>query len=112
MMARTPPMNFTSGKKEIVLIMEAHSPGTHTKVKAFYDTRTIRSKAVQPGRGYKIDEITKKDKFIDKYMGKVYADNSEILSMGLEYFYNDSVKLATKDSGMFDFIFNVVRGIK
>ena len=63
--------------------MEAYSPGMHTKVKAFYDTRTIRSKAVQPGRGYRIDEITKKDKFIDKYMGKVYVNNSEILSMGL-----------------------------
>jgi hypothetical protein len=45
-------------------------------------------------------------------MRKVYADNSEILSMGLEYFYNDPIKLATKDSGMVDFIFNVARGIK
>jgi len=36
---------------------------------------------------------------------------SEILSMRLEYFYNDPKKLATKDPGMFDFIYNAVRGI-
>ncbi len=35
---------------------------------------------------------------------------SEILSMGLECFYNDPIKLATKDPEMFDFIFNVARG--
>ena len=36
---------------------------------------------------------------------------SEILSMGLEYFYNDPIKLATKDPGMFVSIYNAVRGI-
>jgi len=34
---------------------------------------------------------------------------SEILSMGLEYFYSDPIKLATKDPGMFDSIYNAVR---
>ncbi|MBE3128383.1 MAG: AAA family ATPase [Actinobacteria bacterium] len=38
-------------------------------------------------------------------------DFSEILSMGLEYFYNDPIKLTTKDPGIFDSIYNAVREI-
>lgn len=92
--------------------LEEHSPGIHTKVQAFYDARTAGEKAKWLGRGYKKHEIYKADKFIDKYMGKVYDDGTEILSMGLEYFYNEPVKLATKDPEMFDFIYNLVRGIE
>lgn len=39
-------------------------------------------------------------------------DFREILSMRLEYFYNDLIKLATKDPEMFDFIIDIVRGVK
>ena len=91
--------------------LEEHSPGMHKKVKAFYDSRTIGEKAVHLGSGYGPKELTKKDKFIDKYMGKVYPEATEILSTGLEYFYNNPAKLATKDPGMFDFIYNVLRGL-
>ena len=91
--------------------LEEHSPGMHRKVMAFYDSRTVGEKAVSLGSGYGRGELTKKDKFIDKYMGKVYPKASEIVSMGLQYFYNDPAKLAVKDPGMFDFIYNLVRGI-
>ena len=48
-------------------------------------------------------------------MGKLYKQfgdqhATEILSMGLEYFYRDPVKLATEDADFFAFIYNLVRG--
>ena len=60
---------------------------------------------------YGDDELTKADNFIDVYMGKYYKDASEILSMGLQYFYSNPVELMTKDPEYFDFIYNLVRGI-
>jgi len=63
------------------------------------------------GSGYGKDELTRKDKFIDAYMGKDYRGQaSEILSMGLQYFYNDPYKLAIKDPEYFNFIYKIVRG--
>lgn len=92
--------------------IELNSPGVHAKVQAFYDMRTAGEKAKWLGRGYRPDEMFKKDKFIDNYMGKVYKGATEVLSMGLEYIYNDPMKLMTKDPGMFDFIIDIIRGIK
>jgi SPP1 gp7 family putative phage head morphogenesis protein len=73
-------------------------------------------------RGFEPDELTKVDKWLDVYMGKWYATGhnsvtgqqnaSEILSMGLEFFHKDPLGLARKDPEFFDFIYNVVRGIK
>lgn len=63
----------------------------------FLDDRTAGEKAVWLGRGYKRDEIAKRDKFDEHYMGKVYNNtlaravyrdpnytSTEIHSMGLE----------------------------
>ena len=92
--------------------IEGNSPGVHAKIQAFYDMRTAGETAKHLGRGYRPDEFFKKDKFIDNYMGKVYDDATEVLSMGLEYIYNDPMKLMTKDPEMFDFIIDIIRGIK
>ena len=40
-----------------------------------------------PGFGYNDTEITKKDDFINPYIGKEYTSASEVLSMGLEQIY-------------------------
>ena len=93
--------------------LEDSSSEVHFAVQKFYAERTKGCPLVWMGPGYGRDELTRKDKFIDAYMGKDYGGRaSEILSMGLEYFYNDPYKLATKDPGYFNFIFNLVRGIK
>lgn len=76
-------------------------------------------------KAYGSDEVTKKDKFIDPYMGKIYAGaihpftgkvikgtrSTEIISMGIEEMYLDPVRFARRDSDMFDFIYNICRGI-
>jgi hypothetical protein len=57
------------------------------------------------GRGYNKSEKTRRDKFLDPYMGKDYGRTAtEILSMGLEMFYADPVQLAENDPDYFDFI--------
>lgn len=62
-------------------------------------------------KGYKPNEIAKKDKFIDPYMGKIYSDKStEVLSMGIAYLYSNPAMLIEKDAELFDLIVNVLRG--
>jgi hypothetical protein len=91
--------------------------GFRQKVFDFYENRTAGYRLEKmPGIGYSAKEKTRVDKFIDPYMGKDYTtltgerDATEILSMGVEYFYKDPVQLATEDPEYFDFIFDLLRG--
>ena len=91
--------------------LEDMNPKVHESIMAFYKERTKGEGLVHLLDGYGAGELTRKDKFIDAYMGKDYEGTaSEILSMGLENFYEDPYRLATKDPGYFDFIYNLVRG--
>jgi SPP1 gp7 family putative phage head morphogenesis protein len=56
-------------------------------------------------------EVTKKDKFFNPYVGKIYGDRStEITSMALEHLYKDPEYLYDKDPELFEWIVNAVRG--
>jgi hypothetical protein len=62
-------------------------------------------------QNYDDDEITKKDKFINPYIGKIYKGGStEILSMGLGYFIDNPIVLAKGDPGMFNLVYKALRG--
>ena len=65
------------------------------------------------GRNYK-EEMCKPDHFPDPYCGKIYdgTDATEILSMGLQYLYDDPVKFHEKDPDYFNFIINTLKGAK
>lgn len=97
--------------------LEDSSPKIFNEVTKFLQRRTKGEKAVplkQFNKRYDADEETRPDKFLDPYMGKVYETNgkrkaSEVVSMGLELFYNDPAKLAEKDPDFFDFIYDLVR---
>jgi len=91
--------------------LEDASGKVHREIMEFYHKRTKGCPLEWLGSGYGKDELTRKDKFIDAYMGKDYRGQaSEILSMGLQYFYNDPYKLALKDPEYFNFIYKLVRG--
>jgi len=92
--------------------LEENSPGMHKKIQAFYDMRTKGETAKWLGRGYRPGEMFKKDKFIDDYMGKVYPNATEVLSMGMENIYSNPMRLMEKDPEMFDFIIDIIRGAK
>jgi len=90
--------------------MEHRYPKVRQAVQEFYDRRT---KGVRPrwlGRGYDKSEKTRRDSFVHPYMGKVYKNGSEILSMGLEMMYQNPGKLIALDPDYADFIFAIMNG--
>jgi hypothetical protein len=96
--------------------LEDHNADVHRKVVAFYEKRTQGYALEWMGPGYDRHEVARKDKFLNLYMGKEYVAGgdryaTEILSMGLDHLYNKTARLAKEDPEMFDFIFNVVRGL-
>lgn len=114
--------------------LEDMEPEVFEAVTAFLDRRTQGEAPVNLSKwdkGYKAHEKTRPDKFMAPYMGKVYEREekvsiplpdgrlevqtvsrrwaSEIISMGLEYFYSKPAEFATNDPDYFDFIYNLVR---
>lgn len=60
---------------------------------------------------YADDEVTKKDGFPDPYCGKIYDNNdTEILSMGFQYMYDDPVKFHQADPEYFAFMVDIMKG--
>lgn len=90
--------------------------GLYDKAKTYYDKRTQgetleKLGTVTGNNNFSDDELTRKDKWMNPYMGKQYASKStEIVSMGVEYFYAEPEKLAQHDPETFDFIYNLLRG--
>lgn len=68
--------------------------------KHFYDRRTAGESLEWLGAPYAKSEKTRKDQFLDSYMGKDYHETAyELVSMGFQYAYTDPVQLA-KDKDM------------
>ncbi len=87
-------------------------------IKAFYARRTAGESAeslrrLHPGMGYRADEMTKKDKFMETYTGKLYLkrdgtqDATEITSMWFSHVFTDLEKFIEKDPDHFEFIFKL-----
>jgi hypothetical protein len=95
--------------------LEVTNESVREKVFAFYKRRTKGYPLVNIN-GYSSGELTRLDDFMEPYMGKEYSGSdgelqaTEILSMGLEYFYQDPARLAEEDPDYFDFIFDLLRG--
>jgi hypothetical protein len=95
--------------------IEEFSPRVRDAAQEFLRRRTEGEEAVSlrdlTGADYGRDEKTKKDKFIDPYMGKIYNhESTEIISMGVEYFMEQPHTLYEKDPDMFRFIARVLSG--
>jgi hypothetical protein len=90
--------------------IENHSNNLWGRAKNFLEKRTAGKKITEyKGRD---TELIIKDKFIEGYIGKIYQDGAtEIISMGLEYLFNNPYKLATGDPEMFDLVLSIVQGI-
>ena len=69
-----------------------------------------------PGYGYRKDEIFKRDKFTDRYTGKIYDfdsdkfSSSEIVSMGIQKLWQEPLTFAQTEPDFFDFIVSYLRG--
>lgn len=100
---------------ELAHWLEDHNPELHRRVVEFYERRTQGDTLQWMGPGYGPEELYRRDKWITEYMGLDYHDGreryaTEVLSMGLDHFYNKTALLAQRDPEMFDFVFNIVRG--
>jgi hypothetical protein len=89
-----------------------HSDGyVAGRARDFLNERTRGEEPEWLGDNYRETEVTKRDKFLDPYMGKIYpSGNTEIISMGLEQFWADPLKFAQADPEYFDFIYDLLRG--
>jgi len=111
-------------------MLEAADPGIRVEALNFFRRRTA---ADVPSAIYgemkigKLDftEYTYPDRFVEKYVGKVYrkdklrpeiagilrenASWGEITSMGMQYFFEDPLKLARRDPEMFRLIYALLR---
>jgi hypothetical protein len=101
---------FRAGER----MFDRNAPNWWAARKAWYDSRTKGEEPeslaeIFPGKPYGSEE-TKKDKFINPYMGKVYdhdaanSPGSEIIAMATEMLYDDPTTLLSEDPEMFDFI--------
>jgi len=91
--------------------LEFNDSEVQAKALAFYDARTPGEKAEWLGDDYDEREVTRRDKFLDPYMGKDYQRRStEIVSMGMEYYWDNPAHFARQDPEYFDFIFDLLRG--
>lgn len=82
---------------EIGHLVEHLSPNTLRISKDWVSSRTAGEAAtplrsIFPGFNYRPEERTKKDNFISPYIGKVYPNATEVLSMGLEALYVPGAK--------------------
>lgn len=76
--------------------------------KVFYDRRTAGEVSKWLGSGFAKNEVTKKDNFINPYIGKDYGDNTyEIVSMGFERAFMKTDELL-QDEDYAEFIFGVL----
>lgn len=77
--------------------------------------RDDRAKGERPshlGSEYDRDEIGVRDSFIGKYVGKKYPHDraTEVLTMGMEYLWNDPVKFMNDDPDHFEYVLDAIRG--
>lgn len=119
--------------------LEARNPLIHQRCVEFLESRTQgepeeKLKDITGNPGFKDDEIAKKDKFKDAYMGKIYRATSdfvkplfyphlgspgfkkgdlqytEILTMGLERMMRNAGEFATNDPEYFKLIYEIMQG--
>jgi len=76
----------------------------------FLNARTFGEEVKPLGDGYKPDEVCKKDHFPSPYCGKVYAQSTEIISMGLQYMHDSPDTFAKDDPEYFMFMVDVLMG--
>ena len=114
-----PPMNRRSKVMvhELGHWLEDRDGDVHAKALAFLKKRTKGEQAITLRKatgnpGYRANEMTKKDKFMDPYSGKQYSGGraTEIVSMGIEHFYSEPIEFATRDPSYFDFMYDLLRG--
>lgn len=105
--------SFRTALHELGHRQEYVNPGILEAEKAFYELRTkgedLKRLRDVTGIGYRADEVTRVDNFLDAYMGKEYPNQRayELLTMGLDTLYTHPQELA-KDPEMFKWVVETI----
>ena len=101
---------------ELGHFMEHDRPELHSQIMEFYNRRTAGDRIEQLSKitgikGFKPYEVTKKDDFVEPYIGRFYnrPGSSEILTMWFTEVFNNPKRLIEKDFEYFEFIYNLLR---
>lgn len=98
---------------EIGHVIDGRNPWTGMLSKAWMLMKTTGDIGRESwlGQGYDPDEVYAPDEFKEKYVGKWYAGTaSEVMSMGVQYLYEDPFKFATESPDHFKFVVGILRG--
>lgn len=111
---RTPPEVIVH---ELGHWLEMNEPAIMDAAKEFLRRRTAGETA-QPlrkltGLDYGPTELARPDKFRNPYIGRAYERNgkvfaTEVISMGLQYLYEDAYGLSVGDPDYFEFLWTVL----
>ena len=100
--------------------IEDARPDIQIRLKDFLEERTKGEKVLSlhdVNADYAKTEKYKKDKFIDPYFGKIYdtkdykSNKTEILSTFFTYLHKNPNALMLGDPELFDFVFDILRGL-
>lgn len=101
---------------ELGHFMEHDRPELHAKIMEFYNRRTANDtvealRNVTGNKAYGWGEVTKKDDFLEPYIGKYYnrQGSSEILTMWFTEMFKNPTRLIEKDFDYFETIYNLIR---
>lgn len=96
---------------ELGHLLEDNCPKIQEAALAFYNKRAGDIEPEPLGKHYGPEEKTRRDRFIDPYMGKDYGGKgTELISMGLQFLYQDPDRLALEDPEMFDWLLDLLGG--
>lgn len=101
---------------EMMHMIEQNNVGISRLALGFLERRTKGEASRWLGRGYGRSEVTKADKFFNKYVGKQYPSTvggrspTEVLSMGVEYFWKDPFFLLKTDEEHFLLVLRLLLG--
>ena len=99
---------FATAIHELGHRFERAVPNIRHAEQEFYEYRTKGEELAWMGNGYRKDEVTRVDNFIDKYMGKDYDGRAyELVSMGFQYAFTEPQKLM-KDEEFAEWIYGIL----
>lgn len=108
--------NATTAVHEAAHCIHKHRQETIKVVDLFFKDRIKGDKLTQIYSG--TSEYGYKDKFIDHYVGKIYdfdkagEAGTEVVSMGMQYMYDDPIEFYRKDPEHFKLMYAILRGLQ
>ena len=98
-------------REKLAKSKDPHKVSEINKAIRKYELRQLTK--IEPHGGYESYEKAYEDDFLTPYVGKVYnTGDTEIVSMGLEWMFNNPAEFHAKDPDHFDLILRILKGVQ